>query len=63
MNENIQKAGANARAIGIKEIDNPYYKPRNMPAQTGETITVWQDKALAWEFGWKMEDIMRSQSI
>jgi hypothetical protein len=59
MHHDIQKAGANARARGESEASNPYYKSENMPAATGETVAEWQQKAEAWEFGWKMEDAMR----
>ncbi|GAB2182689.1 hypothetical protein DLREEDagrD3_29120 [Denitratisoma sp. agr-D3] len=53
--EEIQKAGANARAMGASLLDNPYYKSEAMPAATGESIQDWQAKAKNWEFGWEME--------
>ena len=62
MNDNIFKEGVNARVRGETEINNPYYKPYNMPAQTGETIEAWQEKVESWSFGWKMEDMMRGDS-
>lgn len=60
MREEIQKFGANARAQGLNELDNPYYKASNMPAATGEPVAEWQEKAEAWTFGWKMEDTIRN---
>lgn len=60
MHEDIQKAGANARACGTGEFDNPYIKPENMPAKTGETMEDWQAKADAWKLGWVMEDSIRN---
>jgi hypothetical protein len=58
-NEQIQKAGANARAIGKSKMDNPYYKPENMPAATGEPIREWETKAQLWDASWDIEDAMR----
>lgn len=60
MLESVQQAGANARALGLVELDNPYYKSENIPAATGETIEQWSAKHDAWELGWLMEDAMRS---
>jgi hypothetical protein len=60
MHEEIQKSGANARALGLSELDNPYYKQENMPAKTGEPIAEWQVKAEAWTLGWRIEDAIRS---
>lgn len=57
--EEIQKLGAEARAQGRGEFDNPYYKAQNMPAKTGETIPEWEAKLAAWHFGWIMEDAIR----
>lgn len=54
MHEQIQKDGAKARTEGATPADNPYYKPENMPAATGETIPEWEAKACAWNFGWMM---------
>lgn len=58
--EDIQKQGANARAMDLKLIDNPFYLSKNMPAATGETMVEWESKAAAWEIGWRVEDLMRS---
>lgn len=60
MHEDIQKAGANARAHGFGEANNPYYQTENLPATTGETAAEWEAKATAWELGWRMEDAIRN---
>ena len=57
--DEIQQAGANARALGIPYLGNPYYMRENMPAATGEEPASWSNKAAAWELGWKMEDARR----
>lgn len=59
-NQEIQKAGVNARAAGRSRYDNPYLKTEATPSATGESANVWQDKCVAWMFGWDMEDTMRS---
>jgi hypothetical protein len=59
----IEKQGANARALNSSFVDNPYYKPVMMPAATGETIESWHDKAVAWNLGWSIEDSMRSEGL
>ena len=59
MNEDIQKSGANARALGCSEFDNPYFKPDAVPGNTGEPLEEWLKKAEAWMLGWKIEDAMR----
>jgi hypothetical protein len=56
--QKLQKDGANARAIGRSIIDNPFYKPENMPGQTGEEVAEWQLKVDAWELGWRIQDLM-----
>lgn len=61
MDAEIQKAGANARALGTCVTDNPYYKTDQMPAVTGQTVEDWNKKVEAWDFGWKMEDMMRRE--
>ncbi|TAX57099.1 hypothetical protein ELI01_18635 [Rhizobium leguminosarum] len=60
MSEEIQKRGANARALGKSVFDNPFLKSEEMPRATGETIEEWQAKHDAWELGWRMENAMRS---
>jgi hypothetical protein len=57
--ENIQKDGANARALGRSRFDNPFFKSALMPASTGETIEEWSAKEAAWRLGWTIEDAMR----
>jgi hypothetical protein len=59
MHEEIQDAGANARALGSPQLSNPYYRPKNMPAATGEDVRGWEAKAQAWNLGWEIEDTMR----
>ncbi len=55
----IQKAGANARAMGRTFLDNPYLASDKLPAATGEDLDLWKEKHDAWHLGWTMEDIMR----
>lgn len=59
MNEDIQKQGATARAMGKSFIDNPYLQHEKLPAATGETIEQWQVKHDAWHLGWTVENAMR----
>ncbi len=56
----IEKRGANARAIGIAEIANPFYATNYMPAVTGEATEAWAQKAEAWHRGWVLEDAVRN---
>ena len=57
--EQIQKDGANSRALGSTLLDNPYYAEKNMPYKTGELQEVRQEKIAAWELGWRAEDLLR----
>ena len=59
-NEEIQKQGANARAMNMSQVDNPFYRLENLPAKTGEELLDWEAKVLAWDIGWQMEDMMRN---
>ncbi len=59
MNEEIQLAGANARAAGTPNARNPYFAWDELPAATGETVEQWNAKVAAWDLGWRMEDAMR----
>ena len=53
-----QKAGATARAIGMSFLCNPYYDTEKMPVTTGQSVAEWERFALAWELGWRMDDLM-----
>jgi hypothetical protein len=57
--EQIQKDGANARALGRDLVSNPYYVASGMPSATGERLEEWHAKAVAWEAGWRAEDLIR----
>ena len=57
----LQKAGAEARAAGKTEIDCPLYKPKNMPATTGEDVELWSLRQDCWQLGWKIENMIRSK--
>jgi hypothetical protein len=59
----LQKQGANARALGRSVFDNPYLKAENLPVKTGETVEEWSAKNAAWELGWRMEDAMRPSAL
>lgn len=58
--EQIQKDGANARALGRSFLDNPHLRRENMPVATGETIEAWARKERLWNLGWEMENAIRS---
>lgn len=58
--DHLRRQGANARAFGQSEFDNPFYRPENMPAATGEAVSDWNAKAQAWRDGWLAEDLIRS---
>jgi hypothetical protein len=57
--QELQAQGANARALGRSELDNPFLKSAAMPAATGDAVEHWNAKAEAWALGWKIEDAMR----
>lgn len=57
--DELQRAGANARARGESRFDNPYLKPQNMPSATGDTIEQWESKRSLWDLGWQAEEMMR----
>jgi hypothetical protein len=57
LHDALQRDGARARALGRTAFDNPYLKPENMPAQTGETEDLWNAKRDAWQMGWTIEDV------
>jgi hypothetical protein len=60
--EEIQKQGANARAMGLTQFDCPYFKPDQVPVATGESVESSNAKVEAWNLGWQIEDAMRSSS-
>lgn len=60
--EELEKLGANARAQGRDYFDNPFYKTEATPKHSGDTIDEWQRKLNAWERGWVLEDMIRSES-
>lgn len=58
--ERILTQGAEARAAGKSVFDNPFLRPEQMPAATGDSIEDWQRKHDEWDAGWKIEDAIRS---
>jgi hypothetical protein len=58
--EQVQKDGANARALGRDLLTNPYYVASGMPSVTGERLEEWHAKAVAWAAGWHAEDLVRA---
>jgi hypothetical protein len=54
--EQAEKDGASARALGRDLLSNPYYAAKGMPSVTGEKLEEWHAKAVAWEVGWRAED-------
>ena len=59
----IQKQGANARALGLSEFDNPFYKSEAMPRLSGESAEVWNAKQEAWNLGWHVENAMHISPV
>lgn len=58
--EQAQNDGASARALGRDLLSNPYYLASGMPSVTGEKLEEWHAKAVAWEVGWRAEDLNRA---
>lgn len=58
----LQKQGANARALGCSVFHNPFLRAYKLPAQTGDTAEEWSAKHDAWEHGWRMEDAMKESA-
>ncbi len=58
--EQAEKDGASARALGQDLLSNPYYVASSMPSVTGEKLEQWHAKAVAWEGGWRAEDLVRA---
>jgi hypothetical protein len=58
--EQAEKDGASARALGRDLLSNPYYLASGMPSVTGEKLEEWHAKAVAWEVGWRAEDLSRA---
>lgn len=54
-----QRRGANSRALGSDELDNPWLKQENTPKQTGMALEDYSKLHDAWATGWKMENAMR----
>jgi hypothetical protein len=52
----IRAQGASACARGEHMVANPYYKARNMPFSTGESVREWSEKAGAWRQGWEWQN-------
>jgi hypothetical protein len=50
-------AGSAARADERPCADNPAYGP---DAAAGECVADWLDRLVAWQFGWELEDALRS---
>lgn len=61
--EDLQLAGANARAMGLSQLDNPYSKAENLPAVSGLSIEEVNSRYDAWDTGWTMENLMRPSSF
>jgi hypothetical protein len=48
----IELNGRNARECGHGIMQNPYFRPENMPRATGESFREWQEKVYHWDIGW-----------
>lgn len=57
--DRIRREGAQARARGATLFENPYTRPENLPAATGEPQAAWEAKHKAWIDGWDAEDHAR----
>ena len=57
----IQAEGARARLRRQHMVVNPYYRARNMPFSTGETLEQWNRKAAAWRQGWECKNVELSE--
>lgn len=52
MDEDIQKQGARAAAMGAGLLDCPFLRLAQLPCTTNEKLHVWRTKVEAWEAGW-----------
>jgi hypothetical protein len=52
----IQAEGARARLRRQHMVANPFYRARNMPFSTGESMEQWNEKAAAWRRGWERKN-------
>lgn len=59
--QEIEKRGANARAHGLDQLDNPYIQSEAAPGTTDEDPKEWGAKAAAWDRGWMIEDAIRGE--
>ncbi|WP_376768762.1 CrpP-related protein [Novosphingobium chloroacetimidivorans] len=50
----LVSAGASAAAIGLSQLDNPFLDESEFPRMTGEPISTWANKVIAWDEGWKI---------
>ncbi len=57
--QRIEWFGANARARGELMNSNPYRKPATLPGDLAEAPEVRERKAMSWDAGWAMEDLVR----
>ena len=56
-----ERAGAQARARGAGQFENPHYRSAAMPGATGEPFRSWHAKAEAWRRGWTVENAIRGR--
>lgn len=61
MTNKVFNAGIIARSQGKSFLDNPFLKTENLPAQTGQSVESWNEKAQAWRDGWECENLLRSE--
>jgi hypothetical protein len=50
--------GVAARCGGKTMLENPFYRPENLPVETASAYRAWQIKAEAWEQGWRAQDVL-----
>lgn len=62
-NEELQRMGANARAVGKSEFDNPYYRVEMSPLASGMDPREWARREENWRIGWTVENLMRPSSL
>jgi len=58
--QRIEWFGANARARGEPMSSNPYRKPTVLPGDLADAPESRERKAISWEAGWTMEDLVRA---
>lgn len=51
----IYNDGVAAHRAGKTLLENPFYRPENLPVETASAYRAWQIKAEAWEQGFRSQ--------